>query len=138
MTNNLDNCGKGNIANTGNIDISGNNFIISNKNINVTVTHKKPKQPLSGLGQRLNRAIKAKGVSPYKIEQIFGISRFLICEYIDGTSEPSLKNIAILADFLNVSLDWLVRGDDYRMQGKSSVHLEKRIEDLERLLKMKL
>lgn len=137
MTNNLDNCGKGNIANAGNIDISGNNFIISNKNINVTV-NKKPKQPLSSLGQRLNRAIKAKGVSPYKIEQIFGISRFLICEYIDGTSEPSLKNIAILADFLNVSLDWLVRGDDYRMQGKSSVHLEKRIEDLERLLKMKL
>lgn len=109
--NNLNNNGKGNIANTGRIDISGN-LIIDNKEINFIVTHKKSEQPLAGLGQRLNKAMKAKGVSPYKLEQNLGISRFLLCEYLNNTKEPTLSNIIILADYLNISLDWLIRGED--------------------------
>lgn len=107
---NLNNNGKGNIANTGNIDISGN-LIIDNKEINFIVTHNHPEQPLSGLGQRLNMAMKTKQSSAYMIEKQLGISRFLICKYLNNTAEPTLKNIIKLTDYLDVSIDWLVKGD---------------------------
>lgn len=100
-----------NITNCGNGHIIGDCFT-GDKIVNITMTHNHPEQPLSGLGQRLNKAMKAKGVSPYKLEQNLGISRFLLCEYLNNTKEPTLSNIIILADYLNISLDWLIRGED--------------------------
>lgn len=110
MSSNLNNNGKGNIANSGKIDIIGDCFT-GDKIVNITVTHKNPEQPLSGIGQRLNMAMKAKHSSAYMIEKQLGISRFLICKYLNNTAEPTLKNIIKLTDYLDVSIDWLVKGD---------------------------
>ena len=99
-----------NITNSGNGHIIGDCFT-GDKIVNITVTHNHPEQPLSGLGQRLNIAMKAKHSSAYMIEKQLGISRFLICKYLNNTAEPTLKNIIKLTDYLDVSIDWLVKGD---------------------------
>lgn len=131
MRSNLNNKGRGNIANNGNMGVcvTGDNMIV-----NVTIAQQTSQHKYSNLGQRLNMAMKAKGVSPYKIEKKFGISRFIVCEYLNNTKEPTLSNIIILADYLNVSLDWLI---GRAVVISSQLFLEKRIKDLEKLLKAK-
>lgn len=62
------------------------------------------------LANRLDKAMKDKGTTAYKIEQDINISRALIGKYLKGT-EPSVNNILLLADYLEVPLDWLIRGD---------------------------
>lgn len=114
------------ITNNGNIE---GDCITGDKIINISFksggeTH----SGVDGLPARLYKAMRNKRLSAFQLEKKIGISKFLICQYLDGTIEPSLKNIAMLADSLCVSLDWLISGRS------DSFNLKRRIEDLERLV----
>lgn len=59
------------------------------------------------IADRLQKAIENKGTTPYRMEKEIGISRALIGKYLKDT-EPSVNNILLLSQHLDVSLDWLI------------------------------
>lgn len=116
-----------NITNNGSIEgdcITGDTVV----NILFQEGKEEANMSIDGLSARLYKAMQNRRMSASKLEKKLGISKFLICEYIDGTSEPSLKNIVMLANCLGVSLDWLVNGK------QDNIRLEKRIAFLEKLV----
>lgn len=116
-----------NITNNGNIEgdcITGDTIV----NILFQEGKEEAKMGIDGLSARLHEAMQNSCMSASKIEKETGISKFLICEYLDGTVEPSLKNIAVLANCLGVTLDWLVNGKD-------EIRLEKLCAFLDKVLK---
>lgn len=116
-----------NITNNGNIEgdcITGDTVV----NILFQEGKEEANMSIDGLSARLYYAMQNRRMSASQLEKKLGISKFLICEYLDGTAEPSLKNIAMLANCLRVSLDWLVNGK------QDNIRLEKRIAFLEKLV----
>lgn len=58
--------------------------------------------------QKLKKARKDAGYTQEQVAQETGISRTIIAYLETGKREPSLENLGILADFYNVSVDWLL------------------------------
>lgn len=63
------------------------------------------------LHDRLKKAIEEKGITPYKIGQDTPVSRALMGKYLAGDTEPSVKNIILLAQYLDIDLNWLLTGE---------------------------
>ena len=57
---------------------------------------------------KLRKARKDAGYTQEQVAQETGISRTIIAYLETGKREPSLENLGILADFYNVSIDWLL------------------------------
>lgn len=60
--------------------------------------------------ERLNFLIKKNGLSQAKLEKAIGISNGSVSKW--KKSLPSIKTIKKIAEFLNVSDDWLLTGKD--------------------------
>lgn len=58
-------------------------------------------------GTRLQQAMNRRDFSAAELSRKSNISEANISRYLSGISEPSLKNLLILAQTLNVSSDWL-------------------------------
>lgn len=58
--------------------------------------------------EKLKAARKDAGYSQQQIEDITGINRTTLSRYELGQREPDIETLGILADFYEVSLDWLV------------------------------
>lgn len=58
--------------------------------------------------ERLAQARKDAGYTQLQIQDILGIKRSTLASWEAGYSEPNVDNIAILADFYEVSADWLL------------------------------
>lgn len=54
---------------------------------------------------KLEKLLKSKNMTRYKLSKLTGISQTTLQSYKDG-SEPSFKNMCKIADALNVSLDY--------------------------------
>lgn len=61
-----------------------------------------------GLYENIKAVAKEKGVSINKIEKELGFARSSISKY--NTNDPGISKIIQIADFLNVSIDYLVSG----------------------------
>lgn len=57
--------------------------------------------------ERLKQARKNAGKSQIEVEIETGINRASLSRYETGEREPSLENIGKLAEYYNVSIDWL-------------------------------
>nr|WP_083936641.1 helix-turn-helix transcriptional regulator [Streptococcus sp. HPH0090] len=57
--------------------------------------------------ERLKRLRKNKGLKQQELAEIFGIKRNTYSDWENGKTEPSFDNLVKLADFFEVSLDWL-------------------------------
>jgi transcriptional regulator with XRE-family HTH domain len=58
---------------------------------------------------RLKHAREQSGFSQYEIErEIKIITRNMLAKYETNRSQPDIETLATLADFYNVSIDWLV------------------------------
>jgi len=65
--------------------------------------------------QRLNRLRQAKNISHEKLANELGLTRATVSHWENGLRLPSLEIATALADFFDVSLDYLVgRSDDPR------------------------
>lgn len=73
------------------------------------------------LHDRLKNAIDKKGVTPYKIGQDTPVSRALMGKYLTGDTEPSVKNIILLAKYLDIDLNWLLTGEGYMSKRDTDV-----------------
>jgi transcriptional regulator with XRE-family HTH domain len=58
--------------------------------------------------ERMLYLIEKHGISKNKLSVQTGISSGLIGDWVAGRKEPSLKNAVKIADYFNVSLDYLV------------------------------
>lgn len=59
---------------------------------------------------RLQKVIETKSLNPYKIWKNTGIQRQSIMNYLKGENKPSSDILKRLADYLEVSADWLLTG----------------------------
>lgn len=62
------------------------------------------------MNERIKQAFNKMNITAYKAAKDIGIGRSLIGKYMSGESEPSVSNIKLIADYLNISLEWLIRG----------------------------
>lgn len=58
--------------------------------------------------KRLVALRKEKKLTQYKLAEELGFSRGLIANYEQGTRQPDYDTLKILADFFNVSTDYLI------------------------------
>ena len=65
-------------------------------------------------GERLKQLRKEQGVQQRELAQILGISIRGYQFYESGDNEPNIKVLIALADFYNVSIDYLVGRVDER------------------------
>ncbi|SFR12397.1 helix-turn-helix domain-containing protein [Desulfoscipio geothermicus] len=67
------------------------------------------------LGERLRYLRKSKNLKREELAAIIGLTPRVITFYETGDRDPSLKVLLALADYFDVSLDYLVgRSDDPR------------------------
>lgn len=66
------------------------------------------------INERIEKVIRFSGKSINEYAEWVGIPEQVLKSYVDGETEPSLESILIIVDKeKNVSLEWLVQGDDY-------------------------
>lgn len=58
--------------------------------------------------KKLISARKKTGLSQYVVAEETGIARSTIASYETARTQPDIENLGILADFYNVSTDWLI------------------------------
>lgn len=61
---------------------------------------------------RLNKLIKENKISKYRLAVDLKCSKQSVCNWCDGTSEPKLTYIRLLAQYFEVSSDYLLGLED--------------------------
>ncbi len=61
---------------------------------------------------RINELLKANGITAYRLAQDTNTGERLIGYWKKGEKSPSMENLIKLADYFNVSIDYLVGRDD--------------------------
>lgn len=72
-----------------------------------------PVGPLEGIGDRLREERVRAGLSQRELARRLGLSASLISQLESGMSKPSVGTLYAIVSELNVSLDRLIRGDEY-------------------------
>lgn len=62
-------------------------------------------------GTRLREVRKSKKLTQQEVADFIGNKCNTISDWETGKNEPSLEKLIVLADFFEVSLDWLVGRD---------------------------
>ena len=58
--------------------------------------------------QKIKKARLEAGYTQQEVSQLTGISRSNITKYELGNLEPNIETLGVLAQFYNVSLNWLI------------------------------
>ena len=90
-------------------------------------------------GERLKKARNAKNLSQQGLADIIGKSLNTVGLYERGLRQPSLETLCLLADTLEVSVDYLLARTDEKRMGSpalssGSMSLEARVERIEKKL----
>lgn len=67
-------------------------------------------KPLTELGERIQQALDAAGLSQGKAEQKAGLSDALLSKWMTGPSKPGSARLLALANALGVDFQWLAFG----------------------------
>lgn len=70
-------------------------------------------------GKRLAQLRSRVKISQYELAARLQLTRGQIANYEQGTREPDFHTVQLLADFFNVTVDYLVRGEDAGKQTAS-------------------
>ncbi len=62
--------------------------------------------------QRLNELLSARNITAYRLSKDTGISDSMLARWKSGERLPSLENAEALADYFDVSIDYLVGRTD--------------------------
>ena len=57
--------------------------------------------------QRLKKAMDEQRVTQSDLSTLTGLGKSSISQYLSGKNEPKVKTMTLIADALNVSVDWL-------------------------------
>lgn len=73
-------------------------------------------------GIRLNKLRKERDLSLEDVAKIIGVTKATVSKYEKGINEPGMRVAIKLADYLKVSLDWLIgTSDDSEFVSKRSL-----------------
>ena len=62
-------------------------------------------------GTRLRKVRKSKKLTQKEVADLVNVNRVTYTNWEKGNREPSFEKLIVLADFFEVSLDWLVGRD---------------------------
>jgi len=65
---------------------------------------------MENIGDRLTQLLKNKGVTRYVVSEYTGISESTLSRIINKNSKPNIENCKLLANYFNVSEEWLLTG----------------------------
>lgn len=66
-------------------------------------------------GQRLKEICRARGLSSIEAAKKLGVSRTMWSTYQSGKSWPNIGNLVKIAEMLNVTVDYLLTGDNMQL-----------------------
>lgn len=61
-----------------------------------------------GFPSKIKKARETTGFTQREVAKETGINQSSIAKYETGKLEPDIEKLGILADFYNVSIDWLI------------------------------
>ena len=81
-------------------------------------------------GERLRQVIEEKGITPYELSAKTNVSPATLSRiFANSTTKPSIKTVEVIADYLQISRDWLLTGNgDMRAKSKSDASLSNLLE----------
>ena len=81
-------------------------------------------------GERLRQVIEEKGITPYELSAKTHVSQATLSRiFANSTTKPSIKTVEVIADYLQISHDWLLTGNgDMRAKSKSDASLSNLLE----------
>ena len=62
--------------------------------------------------ERLKKILEERGLTAYKVSKDTGIEQTSFSDWKKGNSKPSVEKIKILSDYLGVSLEYLLGGNE--------------------------
>ncbi len=74
-----------------------------------------------GIGDRIKEARESKGVKQSEIAQLLGVSSQAISNYESGIRDPKIEMLVKIAKYLDVSLDYIVKGNPYEIDVSDSL-----------------
>lgn len=63
---------------------------------------------IESFSSKLKKARIDSGYTQQQIQDFTGINRSALAKYETGKLEPNIETLGILADFYNISTDWLI------------------------------
>ena len=81
-------------------------------------------------GERLRQVIEEKGITPYELSAKTNVAQATLSRiFANSTTKPSIKTVEVIADYLQISRDWLLTGNgDMRAKSKSDASLSNLLE----------
>lgn len=61
----------------------------------------------------LQKELKLQKISAYKLAKETGIKQQSISSYIKGSQEPTIHNLKLICDYLDVSADYMIGRKEY-------------------------
>lgn len=58
--------------------------------------------------QRIEEMLKTEGLTQSKLASVIGVNQSTVCNWLNGKKEPSIESLWKLADFFDVSIDYLI------------------------------
>ena len=58
--------------------------------------------------QRINELLKSEGLNQSKLANGIGVNQSTVCNWLNGKKEPSIESLWKLADFFDVSVDYII------------------------------
>lgn len=85
--------------------------------------------------KRLAQIRKARGLSQYELANRLGYSRGQISNYEQGTRQPDLETLNKIADFFEVTSDYLLgRSNDPRLNADQQIEVNKEFKKLKEMI----
>ena len=94
--------------------------------------------------ERLQGLVDASGKKPARISLELGLAKSTVGNYLNGNRTPTIDVTAKLADFFNVSIDWLITGKGGKQPTQAEFPLEwlkafaRRVDGLSKPQRLKL
>jgi transcriptional regulator with XRE-family HTH domain len=79
---------------------------------------------LQGIGERLRQERTKAGISQRELARRLGLSASMISQLESGMSKPSVGTLYAVVTELNLSLDRVIRGEDFHDEHRSSLPIE--------------
>lgn len=58
--------------------------------------------------QRIEEMLRTEGLTQSKLASGIGVNQSTVCNWLKGKKEPSIESLWKLADFFDVSIDYLI------------------------------
>ncbi len=71
------------------------------------------------IGDRIKLLLKKHHLTQKELAEILGMPFNTLSSIIRGIREPGIKKVILIAKYFNVSLDWLLTGEEYQKVDKS-------------------